>query len=143
MQQVWLWVERNDGQIEQHVGPFNLRARDAQGRPLVDQYGDALLDEKFAGEVHKVLAGFHGQNAYDVAKSLDRRNVEKDKTGALRRVAVALAEISARVVTRQQRAESASRVEAGNSPLPGHPPLRALWLADIELAQMKVYVRGE
>ena len=143
MQQVWLWVVRSDGQVEQHVGPLEQWARGKDGQVLHDESGAPLRSTEYAEAVHKVLAGFHKQNAYDVASGISARELERDKTGALRRVVVALAEIGARVVQRQERAESAARVEAGGRALPGAPPLRAAWLADIELAQMTIHVRAE
>jgi len=143
MQRVWMWVQRNDGQIEQHVGPFQAHLRGPDGKVLKDENGDPRYDEKFAGDVHKLLGGFDKRTAYDVAEALTKKDVDRDKTGTLMRVGVAMAEIAARVIVRQQRAESAARVETGGQPLYRHPPLRAGWLADIELANMKVHVRGE
>jgi len=143
VQRVWIWVTRSDGQVEQHVGPFERRARDKQGRPLTNEYGQALLDEAYAEAVKKAVSGYDEQNARDVAAGLESRDLERDKTGAVRALAQALSDISARVVDRQQRAESRSLVDAGGRALQGHPPLRALWLADIELAQMTIHVRAE
>lgn len=143
MRQVWLWVVRNDGQVEQHVGPFARYKRGSDGKVVKDAAGEPVFDEEYAAAVWKLLEGFDKQNAYDVAESLTKKELGKDKTGALVYVGTAMAEIVQRVLARQQRAESRARVEAGSSPIPGAPPLRAGWLADIELANMKVHVRGE
>ncbi len=144
MQRVWIWVTRNaDGQVEQHVGPFEQPARDKQGRRLTDEHGQALSDSTYAEAVHKAVAGYDEQNARDVAAGLESRDLERDKTGATRSLAQALADISARVIDRQQRAESRAQVEQGGRAIAGFPPLRAIWLADIELAQMTIHVRAE
>jgi len=143
MDRVWAWVERSDGQIEQHIGPFERGLRDKDGKRLTDQHGNPLWDTAFADDVMKVVGGFHKQNAYDVASGMSDKDVQRDTTGALRSVALALVDISARVIARQNRAESRQMVDAGGRPMIGHPPLRAMWLADIELANMKVHVRGE
>ena len=132
MQRVWIWIERDDGQVERHIGPFERWQRNASGEKMHDEHGRPLYDEAFAGAVYERVESFHGASAYDVADALakDRKKLAKDETGVLAKLALALVEeVTERVRERQRRATQGT--------------LRAAWLADIELAAMKVYVRAE
>lgn len=133
MNRVWLWIERPKkdelGQIvgmdvERHVGPFERYVRTQDGRNII-----LGTDEVYVSEVMRLLGGYDGQNAWDVAKDITPDAIVNDKTGALRHVAEALMEVAKRAIEREQRAELGK--------------LRAVWLADYDLAQMVVRVRGE
>lgn len=137
MNQVSIWIERPpdpedpDGlvQIEQHVRPLMKWKRDeATGRALVNPVtGRNVADEDYAAKVYELVKGYDGGNARDVAMDLTKEAVRSDETGALRHLALALREVGERVIRRQQRGEG----------------LRAVWLADFELATMTVRVRAE
>lgn len=144
MNQVWLWISRPDGGVERHLGPFRRTLRDKQTlKPVIGPDGDALADEDYAAKVHKALSPFDGQNAYDVAKSLRKKDLTKDETQALRALAGAFLEIAQRVIERQQRAEQqVMRVQIDGT-LEQESGMRAPWLADFELASMTVHVRSE
>lgn len=146
MDRVWVWIERQDGQVERHIGPFERYVRDKEGRTvstIVDGRPKPVYDEKYVAAVMKQVGGFEGQNAYDVARSLDPDQIKADKTGVLERVAAGLLEVAERVVERQRRAERrVQRVKMDGS-VSEEPQLRALWLVDMEFAGMKVRVRAE
>lgn len=129
MRFVWLWVTRPDGQVEQHIGPLGRYLRESDGRALTDEHGEPRYDEAFAAACLKLVDGYAGRSARDVALDITPKAIAKDKTGALQTVATALTEIADRVVVRQRRGQQGR--------------MRAVWLADFELEQMTVNVRAE
>jgi len=126
MRQLWLWLVRSDGQIEQHIGPFirSKRVPDPTKPGMVMN----VPDEEWLNEVHEILRHYVGGTAYDMMKDVTER-LPTDETGAMKYLAAHLAEVGHRIELRQ------ARDRAGN--------LRAEWLADIGLANMKVDYRAE
>jgi hypothetical protein len=134
MKGVWVVIERPDGAIEEHIGPLGKWARSNDTGKVIqiqDKHGKVIpvFDSDFHQAVLDKLMPFDGQNARDVAKAMTPEDLRADSTLALRKLAAGLANVSARVIRRQDRAE------AGR--------LFAVWLADIELAQMKIRVIPE
>lgn len=137
MRGVAVWIDRShpDGhrEAEAHLGgaaPFIRWLRDRKtGRVVTDDQGRPVADPAYAHGIAKLLLPYNEQNARDVALDLDARKIRADKTGCLRALAVVLAEIAERSVARQRRGERGVQ--------------RAVWLADLDLAQMVVHVRAE
>jgi hypothetical protein len=132
MNRVWLYIERSDGQIERYLGPFERWLLDSQGEKVCDERGRPRYDETYAQAVYARVKGFDGASAYDVAEALAKEGPKllKEETGVLSKLALVLVEeVTQRVQQRQLRAERGT--------------LRAAWLADIELAAMKVRVKAE
>jgi hypothetical protein len=136
LRQVVVWISRKaigqpglDGEIEQHVGPFARYERGPNGRALMDPNGDPVFDAVYASAVLELLEGFNGRDALEVAEAITPKALKADKTGALRGLGVALAEIATRVETRNRRGDRGTMRE----------PL----LANYELSTMIVHVRPE
>jgi hypothetical protein len=130
-----MWIERPPDpddpdhvvQIEQHVRPILLWLRDGDGRIVTDNRGRPLADEDFAERAYGRVKDYEGKNARDVAEDLTPAAVHADDTRALRYLAMALRDVAERAIRRQERGDK----------------LRAVWLADFELATMVVRVRAE
>ncbi len=134
MKGVWAVIERKDGGIEEHIGPLGKWARAKDTGKVIHVFDDGgkpvpVFDSDFHEAVLKVLMPFDGQNARDVAMALTPDALKADKTLALRKLTAALGNVSARVIRRQDRAERGR--------------MFAVWLADIELAQMHIRVLPE
>lgn len=131
MNQVTVWVEREPGVVEQHVDPpfYRWLTDKWTGRGLMTPTGEWIKDEGYAQNVWELLKGYDGMTAHDVAHDIKPNDVLRDETGALRVLAGTLAEVADRVSRRQGRASSGR--------------MRAVWLADVELANMTVRVRAD
>lgn len=134
---VIVWIDRphpeGHREAEAHLGgaaPFLRWLRDPRtGKVAKDENDRPLPDAAHTEQIAALLLPYNGQNARDVALDLKPGEVAADTTGVLRALAQALADIAHRAIVRQQRAEQGK--------------MRAVWLADFELAQMVVHVRAE
>jgi hypothetical protein len=145
---VWIWIKREDGAIEEHIGPIGRWLRGPDGK-IVQRINpdtrevEAVADSEFARNVVKLVGEYDGQNARDVGKSLRKKDLAADETGALRKLATGLLSTAQRVTERQRRAEQKVLRTQIDGTVEEEPGMRAIWLADYELTRMTVHVRAE
>jgi hypothetical protein len=144
---IWIWITREDGAVEEHIGPLGRWLRGPDGKVVmrIRDTGEveAVADSDFARAVMKAVGGFNGQNARDVGKSLRKKDLTLDETGALRKLATGLLSVAQRVTERQRRAEQKVLRTQIDGTQEQEPGLRAIWLADYEMVRMTVHVRAE
>lgn len=145
---VWAWITRDDGGVEEHIGPLGRWLRGPDGKVVMRIDPDtnevqAVADSEFAKQVLKLLQPFDGQRARDVGKAIRKTDLATDDTGSLRKLAAGLLSVAQRVTERQVRAERTVVRTQIDGTREQEPQLRALWLADFELTRMTVHVRAE
>jgi len=124
------WIDRKDGGREANLGSWQRPLRDKKtGRGVMDPDGRPLMDEAYAQAVLDALDGYSGQNVADVLADLTQKRLSQDKTGALQDVLTMILKIGTIIVERQRRATNDT--------------LRARHLAEIELTNLTLYIRGD